>query len=180
MAFLKIAATVFFAVAASAANVITFQSLDSTDRTVYVTPSAGVEGPQPVDVPGGASVDVTFVEGFLGNAYAVKKGAANTPGMLAEVNFNGWNGLTYFDVSAIVDPNDKDNVKEMYPADGSKTPVSGCSNFPCNNAYYQPDDIQTKSTDQTHLIVTLGQNNGAASKRAEHTDVGRNFVVEKY
>jgi hypothetical protein len=75
--------------------------------------------------------------------------------MLGEVSLNSWNGLTYFDVSAIVDPSDHDNVKQMWPVK-SQTPMSGCEVFPCNNAYWLPDDVQTKATSETDLMTTLG------------------------
>ncbi|CAK7239772.1 MAG: hypothetical protein STHCBS139747_001207 [Sporothrix thermara] len=177
-------AALAFAASAQATNLMTFVSTDDVDRTIYITPSAGVVGPEPVDVPGGATVAVEFVEGFIGNAYAVAAGSANVPGMLAEVNFQGWGGMTYFDVSAIVNPNDVDNIRLMYPADAPHTPVSGCDPFPCNNAYYLPDDVQTKVTDQTNIIVTLGTGSvNATTKRDVNSfNNGRNFprnLVEK-
>lgn len=177
----KNAAAFLFAAVAAAQNTITFQSQDNVGRTVYVTANAGLAAIAPVYVAAGASVDVNFVEGWIGNAYAVQDGQPNVPGMLAEVNFNSWGGLTFFDVSAIVNPNDKDNVKEMYPADAPQTPTSGCTVFPCNNCYYAPDDIQTKSTSQTHLIVTLGGNGTAAKRSVENSkSVARAFVIEHY
>lgn len=154
-----------FAAASAATNIITFQSLDDVDRIIYSTGNAGYTAPDPVTVAAGSSVDVEFSEGFVGNSYAIHSNATNNAGMLAEVQFQGWNGLTYFDVSAIVDSSDVDNVKEMYPASSPSTPVSGCTTFPCNNAYYLSDDVQTKTTEQTHLIVTLSKN-GVSSKRS--------------
>jgi hypothetical protein len=35
--------------------------------------------------------------------------------------------------------------------------MSGCEEFPCDNAYYLPDDVQTKTTSEDHLITTLGK-----------------------
>jgi hypothetical protein len=52
----------------------------------------------------------------------------------------------------------------MYPK-SNYHPVSGCKLFPCQNAYYLPDDIQTKATLQTDLICTLGSD--ANAKREE-------------
>lgn len=180
-ALLALAATV------QAQNILTFVSTDNFDRTVVITPSAGIQGVDPVSVPAGQTVVVNLVHGFIGNAYAYKTGGTNAPGMLAEVNFNGWNGLTYFDVSAIVNSADTDNVREMYPAAAPNSPQSGCNPFPCNNAYYLPDDIQTKSTDQTNLIVTLGSGSAnsttAATKREAEDDsktFARNMVERDY
>lgn len=177
----SLAASLALAGVALADNIVTFKSLDGLQRTIYVTPNAGVEGVDPFVVPAGGSADVHLVDGFIGNAYAVIDGQANAPGMLAEFNFQGWNGVTFFDVSAIVNPNDLNNVKEMYPAGSPNSPVSGCSYFPCNNAYYLPDDIQTKSTDQTHLIVTLGGNGVSKRDNAEDSKTfARNLVERKY
>ncbi|CAK7263230.1 hypothetical protein SEPCBS119000_000391 [Sporothrix epigloea] len=180
------AAALAFAASVHAQNIITFIGTDPIDRTVYFTPSAGMTAPQPVTVPGFGRIDVEFVTGFIGNAYAVAEGAASAPGMLAEVNFQGWGGMTYFDVSAIVNPNDTDNVRLMYPADAPSTPISGCDPFPCNNAYYLPDDVQTKTTEQTKLIVTLGSGKGKSPAKRDINssnngrNVPRNLVETNY
>lgn len=169
IAALGLAATV------KADNILRFVSTDSTERTIYVTPNAGVEGHDPVTVAAGATVDVTLCPSFIGNAYSISSGAANVPGMLAEVNFQGWNGLTYFDVSAIVDAADHDGVHLMYPAE-SQTPTSGCEAFPCNNAYYLADDIQTKTTQETIIIVTLGSGSNSTSAKRSDASEGENFA----
>lgn len=36
------------------------------------------------------------------------------------------------------------------------TPMSGCEVFPCDNAYWVWDDVQTKVTHDTELMTTLG------------------------
>ncbi|CAF3467515.1 unnamed protein product [Fusarium graminearum] len=147
-------ATAFIGLVASAtyaaAATVTFKTLDDKERTIIFTPDPGFSGPESVTVGGGKDVTVTFPDKYIGNFYAEDK-----PGMLGEVTFGGWNGKTYFDVSAIVDPNDKDNVKQMWPA-SSNTPMSGCETFPCDNCYWLPDDIQTKVTEEVDLITTLG------------------------
>ena len=157
----------FLAAAATAVlaeNIITLTSVDDLDRTVYFTANAGLEAIDPVEVAAGQAVDVQIPYGWVGNYFSVTKGAPHKPGMLGEVNFNGWNGFTYFDVSAIVDPNDLEGVSEMWPAK-SGHPSSGCAVFPCGNAYYLPDDVQTKVTPETHLISTLGKSGfGGASR----------------
>jgi hypothetical protein len=150
---------------ASAANQVTFMSLDSTDRTVYFTPTAGLSEIDATAVSGGDSVTVEFPDGWIGNWYAIPSGAENIPGMLGEVSFNSWGDLTYFDVSAIVKPDDTTGVYQMYPAD-TQDPVSGCETIVgCTNLYIGSDDVQTKSTTSTHLISTLGGGNIAVSKR---------------
>lgn len=184
------------AAAAQATNIITLKSLDNVDRVVHFTPNAGMQWPEPVELAAGKSVDVPLQEHqWTGNLFAVHKGQPAVPGMLAEVAFNSWNDLTFFDVSAIVNPNDVDNVSEMYPYKEPNNPKSGCAAphnpFPCTNAYYAPDDIQTKSTNEPHLVVTFGMNNGGnnaddsdddtETKRSlsgfESVNVERDFVL---
>lgn len=186
MHFTKIASLLASATMVLAENIITLKSYDSVARTVYFTPNPGMRWPEPVKVPAGKSIDVTIDQGWVGNLYAVHEGKANKPGMLAEFAFNSWGGLTYFDVSAIVDPTDVDNVSEIFPAAKPASPVSGCgakTPFPCNNAYYLPDDIQTKTSTQTHFIVTMGKNGAAKPKREEAEantpNVARSFVLGK-
>ncbi|KAH6984095.1 hypothetical protein EDB80DRAFT_734582 [Ilyonectria destructans] len=133
------------------ANSVTFWTLDNNVRTLYFTPSLG----SPVTVSSDANTTVTFPSEYSGNFYAVKQGASQGVGMLGEVMFNGWMGLTYFDVSAIVNPEDRDNIKQMWPAK-SLVPVSGCQVFPCDNVYYKANDVQTKTTKEVHLVTTLG------------------------
>lgn len=141
--------------AVSSAASVTFWTLDNAERTIYFTPHPGSANLDSVVVSAAENKVVTFPDNWGGNYYAVAAGEANVPGMLGEVLFGGWNGLTYFDVSAIVTPGDHNNVKQMWPA-GSKTPMSGCEVFPCNNAYYLPDDVQTKVTHEVDLWQSLG------------------------
>jgi len=168
---------------AALANTVTFKSLDETSRKIIFTPNAGLAAIASVEVPGGQDVKVDFPQGWIGNWYSVSEGAQDVPGMLGEVAFNGWNGVTFFDVSAIVNPNDHNGVKKMYPAN-DPTPTSGCDKFPCNNAYYVWDDVQTKATQETDLVCTLGD--GTLAERGE-TDIfvdepvfKRDFVMGKW
>ncbi|TWU72281.1 hypothetical protein ED733_002995 [Metarhizium rileyi] len=147
-------ALVASAAAASAASV-TLWTLDSVTRTIYFTPNPGFSQLPSVTVSNKEKKVIHFPDTWIGNFYAVKQGAKNIPGMLGEVNFGGWGGKTYFDVSGIVDPKDHDNVKQMWPVK-SQSPMSGCEVFPCNNAYWLPDDTQTKVTEETDIITTLG------------------------
>jgi hypothetical protein len=150
----SIMALVASAVLSKAASV-TFWTLDDVERTIYFTPNPESAWLDSVTVGSGEQKKVTFPDAWVGNYYAVPKGQDNVPGMLGEVQFSGWNGLTYFDVSAIIHPGDHNNVKQMWPAN-SKSPMSGCEVFPCNNAYYLPDDVQTKVTSEVDLVQTLG------------------------
>ncbi|KAH8158469.1 hypothetical protein CIB48_g9771 [Xylaria polymorpha] len=152
--------TGFAAATLASANSITFVNQDATQRTIVFTSSAGLPQINSVVIAGFDQTKVDFPEGWIGNAYSVSEGAPNVPGMLAEVTFQGWQGMTYFDVSAIVNPNDHDGIKEMYPSiekdAKEKSLVSGCALFPCPKAYYHPNDIQTVTTAEEDFICTLG------------------------
>jgi len=142
---------------ASAQNTVEFVNQDSTVRTVYFTQQEGLAYIDPVTITGLTNCTVTFPSGWIGNWYSVSEGADDVPGMLGEVAWNGWDGITWFDVSAIVNPNDLDGVKTISPK-FSGTPYSGCVSYVdgCDNAYYAADDVQTKATTETALVCTLG------------------------
>ncbi|KAF6787096.1 DNase1 protein [Colletotrichum musicola] len=164
---------------AAATNSITFKSLDDDSRTVYFVPSIGHEEIEKLKLDGHAATKVEFPQGWIGNWFSVTEGAEVKPGMLGEVTFNGWNGMTYFDVSAIVNPGDHAGVKMMYPLE-SKTPTSGCDNYPCpDKAYYQWDDVQTRVTDETELVCTFG-NNGVVSIQEDDDDAAAAKVKRDY
>lgn len=108
--------------------------------------------------------------------------------MSSRVAFQGWNDLTYFDVSAIVNPNDHAGVKQMFPASQlnsqsrhmvSGAKFSGCEVFPCSTAYYLADDVQTVTTDEVDLVCTLGQRGSAPSATSETKVVSRHYVLGK-
>jgi hypothetical protein len=181
----NLAATVAIAASlVSATNTVTFQNQDDCKKTIIFTPSENKPEIKSVDVNGGDEAKVEIPDSWQGNWYSIDEGQEDKPGMLGEVMFQGWNGLTYFDVSAIVDPNDVHGVKTIYPSSElkskTKSTMSGCVNFPCNTAYYHPDDIQTVSTPETDLICTLGGGNKGADKREEPTLLPRKFVLGQF
>ncbi|KAK0739874.1 hypothetical protein B0T21DRAFT_410190 [Apiosordaria backusii] len=134
---------------------VTFINQDGRHRTVVFTPSAGYKEIKPRRVPAHEEVTVSFPHGWSGNWWSVTDGKEWAPGMLGEVTFNGYLGLTYFDVSAIVNPSDTNGVKMMWPIK-SAWPTSGCDFFSCGNEYTYPDKVQTKTTEEDHLACTLG------------------------
>lgn len=179
----QLAALAFTAATLVSANTVTFMNQDDTKRKVVITPSSGHEQMESIELEGHDQASVDFPHGWIGNAYSISEGKEDVPGMLAEITFQGWNDLTYFDVSAIVEPNDHEGVKEMYPASeaslSTKSSYSGCDVFPCNTAYYQPDDIQTVSTEETKLIVTLGTYSTTEKRDVEMKYFPRNYVLGK-
>lgn len=156
MQFSKTLLSLAAAVSAANANSVTFWTLDNLERTVYFTPSPGSPEMDPITVSNKANTTATFADGYKGNFYAVVQGQENKPGMLGELMFGGFSGLTFFDVSAIVDPTDHNNVKQMWPINEAG-PMSGCPKFPCGNAYWAWDDVQTKATHSADLMTTLGE-----------------------
>jgi len=181
--------TILFAAAAlasmaTAKNVVTFVNQDSVPKTVVFTANAGLKQIAPLALDGLTVVDQPFPNGWTGNWYTYSKGAANKPGMLGEVNFQGWNGLTYFDVSGIVNPTDAEGVKMLYPTQADKTKsaavTSGCQHSGaayCVNQYNAPDDIATKSTPKTTLTCLIGNlSDDSQSNTRVHA---RHFVTSK-
>ncbi|KAI1437306.1 hypothetical protein GGR50DRAFT_94951 [Xylaria sp. CBS 124048] len=167
------------------ANTITFINQDSTSRTIVFTGNSNVAKLPNVVVPGNRQVRVTFPNAWVGNAYSVSQGQPFVTGMLAEFAFAGWGGITFFDVSAIVNPNDTNGIKQLFPASqlnvDPKTVFSGCENFPCSTAYYHPDDIATVSTRETDLICTLGTPASLkATRDVEPELVERKFVLGQF
>ncbi|KAK3358981.1 DNase1 protein [Lasiosphaeria hispida] len=155
MLFTKSLAILASAAMVSAYNTVTFVNQDHLDRTIHFDVNPGHPNLPSVDVLGHQNVTYTIPYKWTGNWFSNMKGTPRTPGMLGEVCFNSWGDLTYFDVSAIVNPNDHVGVKKIWPV-GNPENNSGCDDFPCNNAYYQPDDVQTKADQATDFICTLG------------------------
>jgi hypothetical protein len=151
----KTLALVATATLAAARNTVTFVSQDELHRTIYFTGNPESAQIAPVRVEGDHNRTVEIPTGWIGNFYAVTDGYPDVPGMLGEFAFNSWGGLTFFDVSAIVNPDDLVGVKKIWPVSQSE-PFSGCDRFPCAFAYYEPQDIQTKASHETDFFCTLG------------------------
>jgi len=151
-------------VALATANTVNMVSQDGTSRKIVFTPQEGSPPIPSMDLPGGATKEATFPQGWIGNWYAVSEGKPDKPGMLGEVRWDGFGGQNFFDVSAIVNPDDHEGVKELYPKQ-SKNPLSGCQTFPCSNAYNKPDDIQTMSTTEKELECLIGNLSGGGRRR---------------
>lgn len=168
---MQFSSILLFAASAMAASVH-FVNQDSTARTIYFTQNAGLSSISNLTIKGLATANQTFPTGWIGNWYSVSNGSANVPGMLGEVAFDGWGGLNYFDVSAIVNPDDNNGVKEIFPLH-TNTPISGCQTFPCANAYNKWDDIQTQVSESNELVCLLGT-------LTESTERRRGLVSRKF
>jgi len=172
--------TVLFAASAlaslaAAQNVLHFVNQDSTTRTIIFTAQAGLEEIPNLVIDGLGTANQTMPNSWIGNLFSVCEGAPIVPGILAEFRFNGYAGSTYFDVSAIVNPNDTEGVKMIFPKN-SDTPVSGCQTFPCSNAYNKWDDVATLSTPDSELVVLIG-NLSNERRRGLVARMSREFVT---
>lgn len=161
--------------ATALAGSVHFVNQDSTERTIVFTQNAGLESIPKLTLKGLETANQTFPTGWIGNWYSISKDAADVPGMLGEVAFDGWGGMNYFDVSAIVNPDDNNGVKEMFPLH-TNTPVSGCQTFPCANAYNKWDDIQTQVSTSNELVCLLGTLSETTTERRRGL-VSRKFVT---
>jgi hypothetical protein len=159
--------------ALASANTVEFLSQDDTPRTIIFTAQWDQPKIPSLDLAAFKNVTQEFPTGWIGNFHAIVKGANDGPAMLGEFRWDGWGGINWFDVSAIVNPNDNDGIKTIYPK-GSGTPVSGCESYQeqCENAYYLSDDIQTKSSTTKDFICTVGTK-GASRKVRRHP---RHFI----
>jgi len=167
-----LAATALLSLAA--ANTVEFINQDSTTRNIVFTPQSGLASIESVTIEGHGTASVSFPDSWIGNWYTYNEGSANSPGMLGEVRWNGYAGANYFDVSAIVDPNDTNGVKMIFPKN-SNTPISGCQTFPCSNAYNKPDDVATLSTTDETLVCLLG-NLSNERRRSSISRMPREFI----
>lgn len=149
---LLLAASALATLAAAATNTVEFINQDSTSRTVYFT---GTNYVPALSVPGNSAANATFTNSWIGNWYSVSAGAENKTGMLGEVTWQGYGGANYFDVSSIVNSDDFEGVKQIFPKD-AKTPVSGCQTDSCASQYNKWDDVATLSTFETTLVCLIG------------------------
>ena len=167
---------------ATAANTVQFVNQDNTIRHIVFTAQEDT-GAAKIDdliVSGSGTADQTFPTGWIGNWYSYNEGQKHDLGMLGEVRFDGWNGLVYFDVSAIVNSSDTEGVKMLYPQgqspSSSSTPVSGCQTAICANRYNVWDDVATKATKSTNLVCLIG-NLANPERRRQAQVYPRSFVT---
>jgi len=143
---------------AAADHNLNFVNQDGTTRTIYFTSNPGFATIPELVVPGSGTATTTIPIGWQGNAYSVSEGAPNVAGALAEFAFDGFAGASYFDVSTIVDPADNDGIKIIHPVNGDAS--SGCQDLAdkatCLTAYYNWDDVQTKSSTEPDFVILIG------------------------
>ncbi len=181
---MKFGTTVLAVIAAFSATVlaqepgsIAFVSQDNLDRIVVFAPQAGQQAIPTLTLPAGQTVSQTFPSTWIGNCHAVIAGQEDTGnGMLAEVSFNSWGGISFFDISAIVNASDVNNIKMMTPASSSE-PSSGCQDLTsCTNLYRVWDDVATQSFQGSSFIVYVG-NLAGPTHQTRRSPVRRSFVL---
>jgi hypothetical protein len=95
-------------------------------------------------------------------------------GILARFHFNGFAGTTYFDTSAIFNPDDTESIKMLFLKNkNSDNLVSGCQTFPCTIAYNKWDNVATLlgnfSSGHRHGALTRMGREDVTSRTPEFT-----------
>ncbi|KAH8591169.1 hypothetical protein B0O99DRAFT_520215 [Bisporella sp. PMI_857] len=180
---LLLAATALASVAA-AANTVQFINQDSTTRHIVFTSQEDIAADkiENLVIGGLETKNQTFPTGWIGNWYSYNEGQYHELGMLGEVRFDGWNGLVFFDVSAIVNSTDTEGVKILYPQGENpnykSATVSGCQTDICTNRYNVWNDVATKATLNSNLVCLIG--NLATTERKRGAKVyPRDYVLGK-
>ncbi|TGO35683.1 hypothetical protein BHYA_0150g00310 [Botrytis hyacinthi] len=131
-------------------NSLQFLSQDNTERTIFFTPNAGSAEVPSFFVPAvsvnGMAV-VQFPQGWSGSLKAVLSGEIpNVPKITGEITFQGWQGETYYAVSAVQNCCDNSGIRVLAPKVHGL--ASGCiiAPFPCTESYSRPGNIQVKSS----------------------------------
>lgn len=100
---------------------------------------------------------------WAGAIHAIYSGggeaACDRHAVIAELTFQGFEGKTWYDVSAVDNLNDNTAVHYLYPEFCNDGPVSGCDTFPCSNSYYKdglPADDQGHATTCLDLVLAFG------------------------
>jgi len=123
-----------------------------------------------IDLGANEVLNVPMMDNWSGNFITVVKGVDVYQGMLGEMTFNSWGEMVYFDVSAIVNPDDHDNVKELFPKN-TNLPMAGCQDFPCNNVYnVWNEDYNTKTTLENQFICLVGTLDSTQRRREKRLE----------
>ena len=153
-----------------AGNSITIYSWDRADQWVCSTTSVSVnggrDGKQPdgqvcdfttTKVPASGSVNIYPPQGWIGTIHTVYSlHNCHNPRIIAEVTFQGFAGLTYYDVSAVDNCCDNYGIHWILTHSLTATP-SCCVASPCSGSYTKPHDVQTKFTGEVDLIIWTGR-----------------------
>lgn len=144
-----------------AANVIHFYNTDAQPRQICWSPQAGYKGIKNTYLaPWSHDIRVELDQvGWRGSFKAVNSGGnCDDKHVISEVVLQGWEGVTWFAVSAIDNRLDNSGIRFLWPT-RSHEPSSGCWTFPCDNVWnYAPpkDQGKTRVTGETELDCNVG------------------------
>lgn len=81
----------------------------------------------------------------------------DSPKITGDITFQGWQGETYYAVSAVQNCCDNSGIRAIAPKVHGLT--SGCilAPFPCAESYSRLGDIQVKSSADVDFMCLLGQ-----------------------
>ncbi|KAF7906870.1 hypothetical protein EAF00_001148 [Botryotinia globosa] len=142
-------------------NSLQFLSQDNIERTIFFTPNAGSAEVSSFFVPAASAntnAVVRFPQGWSGSFKAILSGETpDVPKITGEITFQGWQGETYYAVSAVQNCCDNSGIRSL--ASQFTSPVSGCiiAPFPCTDSYSRPGNIQVKSSPHVDFMCLLGE-----------------------
>ncbi|TGO38389.1 hypothetical protein BHYA_0076g00400 [Botrytis hyacinthi] len=140
-------------------NTIEFIAYDNEDRIISFTSHVQCEDIEDIHHKGGENFTIEIPLNWGGTVMAKKYGAVHPIHRIqAEFQWQGFEGKTHYDASAITNHTDNSGIRFIYPAGQGNVyeARSGCTVYPCDNAYLQPDDVQTKVTRQTDMVIEIG------------------------
>ncbi|TGO51512.1 hypothetical protein BOTNAR_0353g00040 [Botryotinia narcissicola] len=140
-------------------NTIEFVACDNEDRIISFTSHVQCEDIEDIHHKGGENFTIEIPLNWGGTVMAKKHGAVHPIHRIqAEFQWQGFEGKTHYDASAITNQTDNSGIRFVYPAGQGDVyeARSGCTVYPCDNAYLQPDDVQTKVTRQTDMLIEIG------------------------
>jgi hypothetical protein len=130
---------------AVAAIEIDFVNQNDYDRVITFVPSPNNHNVPQLTVKKGQTATANIASPWHGNFYGQRQNAdgsvlpadlyshsnaipnhAMNAGMLGEISMTGTDGQCWYDVSAIINPLDVDNIQRLYPKAGNG-PIAGCS-----------------------------------------------------
>ncbi|CCD47883.1 hypothetical protein ACHAPC_008201 [Botrytis cinerea] len=140
-------------------NTIHFISMDNIDRILSFTSHPECEDIADIHHKGGESFIMEMPYGWGGTVMA-KQYDSVVPvfRVQAEIQWQKFEGKTYYDASAITNNTDNSGIRFVYPAGQGNvhSARSGCTVYPCDTAYLKSDDVQTRVTEQTDMVVEIG------------------------
>ncbi|KAF7908226.1 uncharacterized protein EAF01_003981 [Botrytis porri] len=140
-------------------NTIQFISFDDTDRVITFTSHPQCEDLPDIHHKGGENFTMEIPLNWGGTVMArMYDAVVPIHRVQAEFQWQGFEGKTHYDASAITNHTDNSGIRFIYPAGQGHVHEarSGCTVYPCNTAYLQANDEQTKVTYQTDMVIEIG------------------------